>query len=133
HPTLPDGHPALPEGHPEIGPAPEPDGVPESVTLEAWGIEFRDLTSRERDLYNVRSGAFVDDLAEGGAAALGGVPIGTVVTSIELEDGRPRRIRSAEQAAQALALAEVGSGDALVEVRRPDGTVGFYELRLRAE
>ncbi|MEM6784983.1 MAG: trypsin-like peptidase domain-containing protein [Bacteroidota bacterium] len=130
HPDLPEGHPALPEGHPEIDPDLEPDGVPESVTLESWGVELRDLTDRERDLYNVRSGAFVEDLAESGTAALGGLPAGTVITSIELEDGRPRRVQSAEQAAQALALAEIGSRVALVEVRRPDGTVAFYELML---
>ncbi|MEL6445270.1 MAG: trypsin-like peptidase domain-containing protein [Bacteroidota bacterium] len=130
HPELPEGHPPLPEGHPEIGPAPDADGVPESVTLENWGVELRDLTARERDLYNVRSGAFIGGVSEGAAASLGGLPTGSVITSLEFEDGRPRRVRSAEQAAQALALAAMGAGEVLVEVRRPDGTVAFYELVL---
>ncbi|MEM8556626.1 MAG: trypsin-like peptidase domain-containing protein [Bacteroidota bacterium] len=128
HPELPDGHPPLPEGHPDI--APPPDAMPTPLALGDWGVEVRDLTSRERDLFNVSGGAFVTDLEEGGAAALGGLPVGSVITSIELEDGRPRRIRSAEDAAQGLALAELGNGEALLEVRRPDGTVAFYDLVL---
>ena len=99
-----------------------PHDIPRT-DAEDWGVRFRDLTPNERRTFGVSAGAFVEQIAQGSAADVDGLPSGCVVTRIE---NRP--VASAEEALVALAtLAERGD-PALLRVRRTDGLTAFYDL-----
>lgn len=99
-----------------------PTNIPRSEAAD-WGVHFRDLTPRERRLYQVNGGAFVESIRPESGADYDGLPTEVVVTEIE---GAP--VTSAEEARAALAALAGRARPALLRVRRANGRTSFYDL-----
>ncbi len=106
---------------PEIQ-TPDRADVPLVVPEAPVGIGFRDLSRAERESFGVREGAYVARVQPGTPAAFAGLPLDVVVVGIE-----EKPVASAEDAAEALDLAEAGQA-LLLRVKRRDGTTAFYEI-----
>jgi serine protease Do len=95
----------------------------ESFNLERFGIGLRELTERDRRAFDVQHGAYVAYTISGRPAASGGLPRDAVILGVDYES-----VYSAEDAIAQLHLASDAGEAALVQVKRRDGLVAFYEI-----
>lgn len=93
--------------------------------LEDWGIGIRDLSRRERDAFDVESGAYLAYIENGSRAALAGLPRDVVIERIGSQE-----VRSTEDALGLLGDAAQAEEAVLIQVRRRDGLAAFYEVEV---
>lgn len=116
----------------ELEPIPQP--VPEEepaypstevFQLDGWGLGLRDLTSRDRNAFDVEDGVYLAYVEKETVADNAGLPRDAVLLAIG-----ETPVNSVEDAIRILALSEAHSGDLLLRVRRRTGIDSFYELEV---
>ena len=112
--------PRMPDLQPEA-PVEPPQG--EIFDLEDWGMGLRDLSDRERDAFEVQTGAYIAFIEGGSLAASGGLPRDVVIEQIAGQD-----VLSTADALALLGDVAQTEESVLLRVRRRDGLAAFYEL-----
>ncbi|MCS7082219.1 MAG: Do family serine endopeptidase [Bacteroidetes bacterium] len=102
-------------------PLPDPEN-PEEATLSAWGLVLEPISPDRKRGQGTSAGVRIRQITPGSLAARRGLEPGSVLLAI----GR-HSVRSLVEAQQALSQA-LRAGGALLKVRRPDGTVLYYDL-----
>ena len=91
------------------------------LEVTAWGLGLQNLIDRQRDGFDIDSGAYVAYVENGSVAEAAGLPRDVVITHIDDSE-----VTSAEEAEAALARAEKAS--VLFRVQGRDGLAAFYEI-----
>ena len=112
---------------PEEAAAPEDDihapGV-DIIHLDELGIGVREPSRRDLRRFATDGGVYIAYVEKGGLADVAGVPRDGLLRAIDSHE-----VATVEDLIDAIALASVEEGPALLEVVRRDGISAFYEVR----